>query len=248
MDVERITFLSWLLAGLGAFLLGMGKSGIKGIAVFIVVLFVYAFGARKSTGILMPLLIVGDIFAILYYNKHANWGYVFRIIPWMLIGVVLATYGGTFFNEEAFTLSMALLILITTGLMGYWEIRRLTQVPSHWTFAGSLGVLAGFTTMIGNLAGAVINIYFLALRLPKNIFIGTTAYIFFIINVFKVPFHVWIWETIQWESLQISLQLIPIELIGLLFGVRWVKHIPDTNYRRLILILTGLGSLALFFK
>ena len=150
MDVERITFLSWLLAGLGAFLLGMGKSGIKGIAVFIVVLFVYAFGARKSTGILMPLLIVGDIFAILYYNKHANWGYVFRIIPWMLIGVVLATYGGTFFNEEAFTLSMALLILITTGLMGYWEIRPLTQVPTHSTFAGSLGVLAGFTTMIGN--------------------------------------------------------------------------------------------------
>ena len=248
MDVERITLLNWLLAGLGAFLLGMGKSGIKGIAVFIVVLFVYAFGARKSTGILMPLLIVGDIFAILYYNKHANWGYVFRIIPWMLIGVVLATYGGTFFNEEAFTLSMALLILITTGLMGYLEIRPLSQVPSHWSFAGSLGILAGFTTMIGNLAGAVINIYFLALRLPKNIFIGTTAYVFFLINVFKVPFHVWVWKTIQWESLQISLYLIPVELLGLLFGVRWVKHIPDTNYRRLILILTGLGSLALFFK
>ena len=248
MEVVSITSLSWLLAGLGAFLLGVGKSGIKGIAVFIVVLFVYAFGARKSTGILMPLLIVGDIFAIVYYNKHANWGYVFRIIPWMLAGVLLATYGGTFFNEEAFTLSMALLILITTALMGYWEIRPLTKVPSHWTFAGSLGVLAGFTTMIGNLAGAVINIYFLALRLPKNIFIGTTAYVFFLINVFKVPFHVWVWETIQWESIKISLHLIPIELIGLFFGVRWVKHIPDINYRRLILILTGLGSLALFFK
>lgn len=248
MEVVSITSLSWSLAGLGAFLLGVGKSGIKGIAVFIVVLFVYAFGARKSTGILMPLLIVGDIFAIVYYNKHANWGYVFRIIPWMLAGVLVATYGGTFFNEEAFTLSMALLILITTALMGYWEIRPLTKVPSHWTFAGSLGVLAGFTTMIGNLAGAVINIYFLALQLPKNIFIGTTAYVFFLINVFKVPFHVWVWETIQWESIKISLHLIPIELIGLFFGVRWVKHIPDINYRRLILILTGLGSLALFFK
>ena len=248
MEVVSITSLSWSLAGLGAFLLGVGKSGIKGIAVFIVVLFVYAFGARKSTGILMPLLIVGDIFAIVYYNKHANWGYVFRIIPWMLAGVLVATYGGTFFNEEAFTFSMALLILITTALMGYWEIRPLTKVPSHWTFAGSLGVLAGITTMIGNLAGAVINIYFLALRLPKNIFIGTTAYVFFLINVFKVPFHVWVWETIQWESIKISLHLIPIELIGLFFGVRWVKHIPDINYRRLILILTGLGSLALFFK
>ena len=125
--------------------------------------------------------------------------------------------------------------------------RSAVVLVSHY-FAGSLGILAGFTTMIGNLAGAVINIYFLALRLPKNIFIGTTAYVFFLINVFKVPFHVWVWETIQWESLQISLYLIPVELLGLLFGVRWVKYIPDTNYRRLILILTGLGSLALFFK
>jgi uncharacterized membrane protein YfcA len=111
-----------------------------------------------------------------------------------------------------------------------------------------LGMLAGFTTMIGNLAGAVVNIYFLALRLPKNIFIGTTAYVFFLVNLFKVPFHVWVWETIQWESLQISIYFIPIECLGLFLGARWVKHIRDTNYRKLILILTAIGSLALFFR
>ena len=248
MPINEISTLSFSLAALGAFLLGTSKSGVKGIAVFIVVLFVYAFGARASTGIIMPLLIVGDVFAIVYYNKHANWVYVLKIIPWMLIGVVLGTYGGTFFNEQAFTLSMAVLILVTSALMGYWEIRPLKKVPAHWSFAGSLGMLAGFTTMIGNLAGAVINIYFLALRLPKNIFIGTTAYVFFLVNLFKLPFHIWVWETIQWESIQISLYFIPFELLGLFFGVRLVTYIKDTHYRKLILVLTAIGSLALFFR
>ena len=91
MLADEVSLLSWFLGTVGAFFLGVSKSGIKGIAVFIVVLFVYAFGARTSTGILMPLLIIGDFFAIVYYNKHANWTYVFRIIPWMLLGVVLAT-------------------------------------------------------------------------------------------------------------------------------------------------------------
>ena len=248
MLADEVSLLSWFLGAIGAFFLGVSKAGIKGIAVFIVVLFVYAFGARASTGIIMPLLIIGDSFAIAYYNKHANWTYVFRIIPWMFLGVVLATYGGAYFNEAAFTISMATLILISTALMGYWELRPLKKVPKHWTFAGSLGILACFTTMIGNLAGAVVNIYFLALRLPKNIFIGTTAYVFFLVNLFKVPFHVWVWETIQWESLQISMCFIPIECLGLFLGVRWVKHIRDTNYRKLILILTAIGSLALFFR
>ncbi|MEJ6624746.1 MAG: sulfite exporter TauE/SafE family protein, partial [Flavobacteriaceae bacterium] len=79
----------YLLAATGAFLLGIAKSGVKGIAVFIVVLFVFAFDAKASTGILMPLLILGDIFAILYYKKHANWKYVFQLIPWMCMGVLL---------------------------------------------------------------------------------------------------------------------------------------------------------------
>ena len=176
MLADEVSLLSWFLGVIGAFFLGVSKAGIKGIAVFIVVLFVYAFGARASTGIIMPLLIIGDSFAIVFYNKHANWTYVLRIIPWMLLGVVLATYGGAYFNEAAFTISMATLILISTALMGYWELRPLKKVPKHWTFAGSLGILAGFTTMIGNLAGAVVNIYFLALHIRSRDTVGKAQF------------------------------------------------------------------------
>ena len=210
--------LPFLLAALGAFLLGIAKSGVKGIAVFIVILFVFAFGAKASTGVLMPLLIGGDIFAIIYYKKHADWKYIFILIPWMILGVILGTYFGNLLDENTFRLGMAGLILLTTLLLLYWERYPLKQVPSHWSFAGSLGVLAGFTTMIGNLAGAVTNIYFLAMRLPKNVFIGTSAYVFFIINLFKVPFHVYVWETINLGSFLTSLSYFPFLFLGLFVG------------------------------
>lgn len=239
---------TYILAALGAFLLGIAKSGVKGIAVFIVILFVFAFGAKASTGILMPLLICGDIFAITYYKKHAHWKYVFILIPWMIVGVILGTYGGNYLDESSFKLGMASLIFLTTLLLLYLEKRPLTQVPSHWSFGSSLGVLAGFTTMIGNLAGAVTNIYFLAMRLPKNVFIGTSAYVFFIINIFKIPFHVWVWETIGIASLKTSFQFLPYLIAGLFIGVKLVKKINDENYRKLILVLTAIGSIVLFFR
>lgn len=239
---------SYLLGAVGAFLLGIAKSGVKGIAVFIVVLFVYAFGAKASTGILMPLLIFGDIFAILYYKKHAQWSHVFKLIPWMALGVVLGTYGGALLDEKTFKTGMASLILATTFLMLYWEKGSKKELSSHWLFAGTAGILAGFTTMIGNLAGAVTNIYFLAMRLPKNVFIGTAAFVFFIINLFKVPFHVFVWGTITTKTFSTSLQFLPFLCIGLFIGVRLVERIQDHNYRKLILWLTAIGALLLFFR
>lgn len=239
---------TFLFAALGAFLLGIAKSGVKGIAVFIVILFVYAFEAKVSTGILLPLLIGGDIFAILYYKKYAHWKYIFTLIPWMFVGVIAGTYGGNLLDETTFKTGMASLILLTTALLFYLERKPLKTVPTHWSFGGSLGILAGFTTMIGNLAGAVTNIYFLSMRLPKNVFIGTSAYVFFIINLFKIPFHVWVWETIDITSVQISLQFFPFLGLGLYVGVKLVKKINDDGYRKLILFLTGIGAIVLFFR
>ena len=132
--------------------------------------------------------------------------------------------------------------------MYYWEKKKDKKVPTHWSFAALMGIMAGFTTMVGNLAGAFSNIYFLAIKLPKNEFIGTAAWLFFIINLFKVPFHIWSWGTMNWESFMISLNLIPAVILGFSFGVLLVRKIKNENYRQLILLLTGLGGMTIFFQ
>ena len=102
--------------------------------------------------------------------------------------------------------------------------------------------------MIGNLAGPVSNIYFLAMRFPKNEFIGTAAWLFFIINVFKLPFHIFVWGTVTKQTLVLNFTLIPIVIIGFFTGTYLVKRISNANYRNFILTSTAIGGLIMLFR
>jgi uncharacterized membrane protein YfcA len=193
-------------------------------------------------------LIAGDIFAVVYYNRHARWSYIIRFLPWMLLGILIGVLIGNDLPEKTFKIAMATIILASVGMMYWWDRRKSKAVPTHWLFAGFIGVIAGVTTMIGNLAGAFSNIYFLAMRLPKNEFIGTAAWLFLIINVFKLPFHIWSWGTITPETLLIDLKLLPGVFLGIFLGIKMVKIIKEDFYRRLILILTAAGALLILFR
>ena len=236
------------MALVAALTLGFAKSGIKGLAVLIVTGLAIVYGAKESTGILMPLLICGDILAVIYYKRHVKWIYLIKLLPWMMAGILVGVLLGKDLPEDLFKSSMAVIILVSVVMMYYWEKKKDKKVPNHWSFAALMGIMAGFTTMVGNLAGAFSNIYFLAIKLPKNEFIGTAAWLFFIINLFKVPFHIWSWGTMNWASFMISLNLIPAVILGFSFGVLLVRKIKNENYRQLILLLTGLGGMTIFFQ
>lgn len=242
-----ISTSEWVMAFAAALVIGISKAGLKGISTIIVALMALAFGAKPSTGLLVPLLIVGDIFAVIYYNRHTQWKYILHFLPWMIAGVLLGVFAGKDLDEATFKIGMAFIILISVIVMFWWDLKKSKKVPTHWAFAGFIGILAGFTTMIGNLAGAFSNIFFLAMRLPKNQFIGTAAWLFLIINVFKLPFHIWSWKTISMESLTINLKLVPAIIVGIIIGIQLVKIIKNQFYRKMILILTALGAVLMFF-
>jgi len=246
--LSQLSIVDALVISLAAFLLGLSKSGIKGISIVIVALLVFVFGARSSTGILLPMLIIGDVFAVIYYNRHAEWKYLIKLLPPMAIGVLVATWMGERVPEEVFRKSMALIILISVLMMLWWDRRKSRSVPDNLGFASAMGFTAGFTTMIGNLAGSFANLYFLAMQLPKNAFIGTTAWLFLLINLFKVPFHIWSWETINLETAAISFSFAPAIFLGLFIGVRVLKKINDRLFRHFILFATALGALLIFFS
>ena len=244
----QLNVLQWVAFCFAAFLLGLSKSGIKGIGIIIVVILAFVFGEKTSTGILLPMLIFADIFAVVYYNKHVQWHFIKKLLPAMVVGVLVGVWVGNDISETLFKRIMAIIIIGSVVIMFYMENRRTASVPTNKVFSNGTGFLAGFTTMIGNLAGPVSDIYFLAMRLPKNEFIGTAAWLFFIINVFKLPFHIFIWKTISYETLLLNSVLIPVVTLALFLGAYLVRLISNVNYRRFVLIVTALGGVIMLFR
>ncbi|PKV50460.1 hypothetical protein ATE84_2518 [Aquimarina sp. MAR_2010_214] len=239
---------SYFIPFTAAFILGVSKSGLKGMGIVVVTLMALAHGAKASTGILLPLLIFADVLAVLYYNRHARWKYLLQFLPWMIGGVLLAVFVGKDLPEYIFKKGMAVIIIISVVIMFFWERYDKKNIPNRLWFISTTGFAAGFTTMIGNLAGAFTNIFFMATRIPKNEFIGTAAWLFFIINLFKLPFHIFSWDTINMKTLIVDLYLIPGVILGFVIGLKVVKRFKDHQYRKFILIMTAIGGLVILFK
>jgi len=246
-DVD-ISLMGWVVAFAASFLLGAAKGGVKGIGAIITTLLALVFGSKASTGIIMPLLMVGDFFAVIYYHRHAQWSYLWKLMPWMIIGVLVGVWFGKDLPEEVFKRGMAILILSCVVLMGLLDRIKSVNVPDNRFFAGVMGSISGFATMVGNLAGPFSELYFLAIRMPKEMFIGTAAWLFFITNIIKLPFHIWSWKTIHVQSLYIDLVLLPALLLGLWAGITLIKVVKQQEYRLIIMVLTALGALLIFFK
>jgi hypothetical protein len=248
INTYQLTNINWFLAFIAILLLGMSKAGIKGIGVVIVTLMAIVFGGKTSTGTLIPMMIFADIMAVIYYHRHTQWKFLGKLMPTMVIGVLIGVWLGNDISDEIFKRLMAILILLIVVFMLVMEKRKSTEIPQNKLFSNSMGLLSGFTSMIGNLAGSFSNIYFLAMRLPKNEFIGTAAWLFLIINIFKLPFHIFVWKTISAQSLAINLALIPIIVLGFFLGIYLVKLINNELYRKFIIVVTAIGALIILFK
>src|SRR5882757_2595545 len=98
---------NWILILLSAFILGLAKAGLKGIDMMNVTIMAIVFGGKASTGIVLPLLCFTDIMAVTYYNRHAEWKYFWRLMPWMFIGVLIGVYIGKDLDEAIFKRIMA---------------------------------------------------------------------------------------------------------------------------------------------
>ncbi|WP_421878306.1 sulfite exporter TauE/SafE family protein [Marinoscillum sp.] len=230
-----------------ALLIGMSKTGVHGAGMAAVPFLAMIFGGKNSTGLLLPILCMADIFGVSYYHRHTKWSHLFKLFPWAALGVIVGTYVGDRIDDSSFRLIMGVIILGSLVIMIWQERSKNKRIPDGWWFAALLGVLGGFTTMVGNLAGSVMALYLLTMRLPKNQYIGTAAWFFLVLNLFKVPFHVFVWETISWDSFLLDLTTLPAVVIGAFLGIWIIKKIPETYYRWFIIATTTLAAILMVF-
>lgn len=238
----------WLLVMGCAVLIGMSKGGIKGIGMLTIPIMAAVFGGKPSAGLLLPILSFADFFAVSYYNRHANWNYIWKLIPAAILGVLLAVWVGQLIDDDAFKSLMGWLIVGGLALMIILENRHLPSgVIDSWWFGALFGIMGGFSTMIGNAAGPVMAVYLLSTRIPKESFIGTGAWFFLIINLVKWPFHIFIWKTITWSTFALNLLTIPAIALGVFMGISIIKLIPDKTFRYFIIFMTFVIALRLIF-
>ena len=237
---------AWILAVVGALAVGIGKAGLSGMGMFHVLVFAFLFGARASTGVVLPLLLVGDVAAVRAFHQHARWDYVRRMLPPACLGVVLAAWFMRDLDETLYrpVIGWVTLILSILQFVRMYRPGWFGNVPHARWFAWTMGILAGAATMLANAAGPVFAIYLIAVGLPKMEFVGTSAWFFFIINLFKVPFSIAL-GLIRGQTLMLNLILAPAVLAGVLAG-RWLlERIPQRLFEHMLLAFAVLAALRL---
>jgi uncharacterized membrane protein YfcA len=236
----------WLLAVIAALGVGIGKGGLTGIGLVSVVLFALLFGARESTGVVLPLLLVGDLCALTMLRQHVRWDYVRRMLPAACVGIVIGVGLMGIVNDAAFRPLIGWIIL-TLAVLQFARMQRpdwFGDVPHNRWFAWTMGLATGITSMLANAAGPIFALYALAVSLPKFEMVGTSAWLFFIINALKLPLSASL-GIINVRSLMFNAAMSPI-VVGGVFGGRWVvTHLPQRIFDNLLLAFAAIAALRL---
>ncbi|MDP9084139.1 MAG: sulfite exporter TauE/SafE family protein [Pseudomonadota bacterium] len=241
--------VQWIFAVLGALMVGISKAGIAGLSILSVALFAHVFSSSKqASGLVLPLLIFGDLVAVIAYRAHAQWRFLWKLMPWTAAGVILG-YFALGHISDATARVMIGVIVVSLCAMSYWRQylggpTQPTPGPAHWAFAAALGITAGFITLIANAAGPLMAIYLVAMRLPKMQFVGTSAVFFLLLNLFKVPFMISL-GLITAHGFEFNLLLAPAVLLGAWLG-RWLLiRINQNLFEKVVLGLSTIAGILL---
>lgn len=246
MMVMGWTPIELLCLALGAMGIGVSKAGFPGVSMLHVVLYAFVFGAFESTGVLLPMLVVGDLCAIYFFGRSADWKHVRRLIPPTLAGILIGWAMMDRMDADQFKLIVGGIILTLTGVQAFRTYRpdAFDAVPHQAWFAIILGLLAGVTTMLANAAGPVVALYLLAVMLPKWELIGTSAWLFLVLNVLKLPLSYDL-GLIDGSTLSIGSAFAPLILIGMLGG-RWlVARVSQKWFNLILLGFTAIAAMRL---
>ncbi len=235
--MDELTWVHWVLGALGAIFVGLGKGGLPGMGNITVALYLFILPDPKlSVGVLLPILSAADIVAVRIYRRHASWVHLKKLFPWAFVGLILGylSFQALESNHVKILIGGMLVFFTLIHLVRSYAMKiDEKDIPDNFFFRVFMGVLGGFATMIANAAGPIAAFYFLAMRLPKYVFIGTTAWFFLIINLIKVPFMIDL-GIINGTWFFFSLAMMPFAIGATFVAPRIVRHINQRLFEGLI--------------
>ncbi|GAA3870072.1 sulfite exporter TauE/SafE family protein [Streptomyces lacrimifluminis] len=265
MTLWHITHWEFAALAAAAVLVGFSKTAVSGANTVSLAIFAAVLPARESTGVLLPILIAGDVLAVLTYRRHAHWPTLWRLFPAVAVGVVVGTVFLVWADDEVVRTSIGAILLFMSGVT-VWRRRRTEAAPESESAAESAGnepdavstptgrlkarsygVLGGFTTMVANAGGPVMSMYLLSAGFRKLGFLGTSAFFFLIVNVSKVPFSAGL-GLIDGQSLLLDAALVVFVIPGAFLGKWAVSRINQRLFEQLVIAATVVGGAQLLLR
>jgi hypothetical protein len=232
-----------LLGAAAALLVGFSKTGMPGAGIPAVALMAEVFreNTKRSVGAILPLLILGDLLAIVHYRRHADWRRLLELCPYVVAGMLPGYVVLRYVDDDTLRVSIGILILVLLLLHVIRQRYGFHRLSERWWFTAITGMLAGFATTVSNAAGPVMGIYLIGRHMEKHQFLGTSAWFFFLVNVSKIPGYAAL-DMMTAETFLFAMMLMPVVAAGAVLGVRMLKRIPQAVFDVLVLSLAGIAA------
>ncbi len=246
----------WLFGAAAALLVGISKTGIPGVGILVVTLLANVFDGRQSVGIMLPMLIFGDCFAVAWYRRHAQWDKLVSLLPWVVVGLavggaalwVTGRIGG---EKDILNIAIGVLVLLMLGVHLLRGALGDKITPKSRVGVAFTGSAAGFATTVSNAAGPIMQLYMAALKISKEQFMGTIAWYFFIINVSKLPIFAVLSianpenPIVTWQTLLFDVMVFPAILVGVFVGKWILPRISQDAFDKIVLVLAAVSAIKL---
>jgi hypothetical protein len=231
--------LYYTMVGLSVLIVGISKSGFGGgTGVVAIVVMATVMPPKHMLGVMLPVLIAGDILANLHYLRDYEWRHLRPLLGGALVGIVAGS--ATFWllqglETKRFETVLSVLVGSICLLFVAVQVYALTGRPVAMLpvrSASSLGVgtLAGFVSTLTHSAGPIVTLYLMQDKtLEKRRLVGTLVLYFLLVNSLKVPTFVKL-GTINGETLRDSVWFIPLLPVGTLLGAWLHRRIPEKPF------------------
>ncbi len=235
-----------LIALVAAFCIGAAKAGFSGISMVSVVILAEIYGPKASVGLALPLLIAADLMAYPAFLNHGSWKPVWKLLPATLVGLLLGWWllGKIDDTTARHVIGGCVLFMVVIQVFRKLQPAFFDRLSESHGFGAAAGGLGGFSTMLANAAGPVIQLYFLARRLPKMEMIGIGARFFLLVNLIKIPLNARL-ALITPDSLYENLKLLPGVVVGIIVG-RWlIGRVPQAIFEWMIVVFAFAAAVKL---
>lgn len=240
--------LTLLLAGL---LIGMSKTAIGGFGLLATALVAGVIPAKESTGVVLLLLLIGDLIATRKYRKYVEWKVLSKLIWPVIVGSTLGAFTLSIITDSFLRKLLGILVVLLVlsfPITHKWQKgNKQLNLLFPRLIRNFFGTLAGFMSMVANSGGPPMTIYLLLRRNSKMNFLANTAWFFFGVNLFKLPFSITL-GILDFSSFKYVLPAIPMVIIGALIGIRVINKIDQALFQYLTLIAAGLVGIKLILQ